>query len=143
MMRRSVLGALLLTLVLALVAAGCGGGGDEEGDKADCGAPPAAMQGVPSGLPTGFPTVDGVVYTGEETSGPSKIVKGYYDGDIDAAYEAWKDAISGASGYSVTKDEKESDDAEVNFDGGGATGQVALFESCKGRTDITITVRPE
>ena len=74
-------------------------------------------------------------------SRPSNIVKGYLDGDIDAAYEGYKDAFE-ASDYSITKEEKEDIDAEVNFSGAGTSGQVKLLQTCKDRTDVSITLRP-
>jgi len=51
--------------------------------------------------------------------------------------------VTGASGYSVTKSEHEDFDAEVNFAGGTKTGQVKLLQSCKDRTEVTITARPQ
>jgi hypothetical protein len=59
------------------------------------------------------------------------------------ACNAFKSAVSGASGYSVRKSEHEDFDAEVNFAGGNKTGQVKLLQSCKDRTEVTITARPK
>ena len=33
-------------------------------------------------------------------------------------------------------------DAEVNFSGAGNSGQVKLLQTCKSRTNVTITIRP-
>jgi hypothetical protein len=74
---------------------------------------------------------------------PSQIVDGYYEGDITEAFGSYKGALEDADGYDVTKDEKEEDDAEVNFEGGGSSGQVKLLQSCEDRTSVTITARPE
>jgi hypothetical protein len=87
--------------------------------------------------------VDGVTYTSSKEQGPSEIVSGYRVGDVGDAYDTYKSALSGASGYSVTKSEHEEVDAEVNFDGGGRTGQVKLLQTCADRTSITITARPK
>jgi hypothetical protein len=122
-------------------AVACGSEAEREQAGKPCGAAPAAMSGTPS-LPTGFPTPDGVTYTAEREAGPSRIVEGYREGDIDSAFEAYKDAFDGA-GYDVTKDEHEEVDAEVNFAGGSSTGQVKLVQSCADRTSVTITARPE
>jgi len=143
MLRRGAAPALLFALLPALFAAGCGGEDkDKEGAGKACPAAPAAMSGSPS-LPAGFPTVDGVVYTSQSKDGPTTIVQGYRDGDVGDAYDEVKSAVSGASGYSVTKSEHEDFDAEVNYEGGASTGQVALVQSCKDRTGVKVTVRPE
>lgn len=134
--------AVAAALVLGLTAAGCGGE-DEEKEAAGkaCGPAPAAMQGQPD-LPSGFPTPAGVTYTGSEKKGPSTVVTGYSDGDIEHPFESYKDAFPKA-GYDVTKDEKEEVDAEVNFSGSGTDGQVKLVQECKDRTTVKITVRPK
>ena len=137
--------ALLAVLALALGA--CGGG--EEGEEAEreaagqaCAEAPAALDGTPM-LPEGFPTPDGVTYTAEREAGPSTIVDGYYEGGIEDAYEDYKSALDGADGFEVTQDEQEEVDAEVNFEGGGTSGQVKLIQECEDRTSVSITARPE
>ena len=84
--------------------------------------------------------IRGDVHRGAEI-GPSQIVKGYWEGDIEAAFEGYKEAFDGTD-YSVTKEEREEVDAEVNFSGQGVAGQVKLLEACKDRTDVSITIRP-
>ena len=63
-------------------------------------------------------------------------------GDIGDAHDAYVSAVSGAAGYSVTKEEQDAADAEVNFEGAGQSGQVKLLQTCKTRTTVTITIRP-
>jgi hypothetical protein len=63
------------------------------------------------------------------------------DGDIESAFEGYKEAFEG-TGYSVTKEEREDVDAEVNFSCQGVAGQVKLLQLCKERTDVSITIRP-
>ena len=99
------------------------------------------MTGQPD-LPSGFPTPDGVTYTGQEDRGPSTVVEGYREGELQDAFDAYKSEIDSA-GFDVTKDEKEEDDAEVAFAGSGSTGQVKLIQECQDRTSVAITVRPE
>jgi hypothetical protein len=94
-------------------------------------------------LPAGFPKPDGVTYTAEREAGPSTVVEGYYDGEIDDAFESYKDAFEDADGFDVTRDEQEEFDAEVNFEGGGTDGQVKLVQECEGRTSVTVTARPQ
>jgi hypothetical protein len=132
----------LFGATLALVAAACGGEDKEkEQASAACGPAPATLAKPPR-LPSGFPSPGDVTYTGSHKAGPSTIVDGYWDGDVDAAFDGYKDAFDNASGYDVTKDEHEEDDAEVNFSGGGTTGQVKLLQTCADRTTVTITIRP-
>jgi hypothetical protein len=64
------------------------------------------------------------------------------EADITGAHDAYVTAVSGAAGYSVTKEEQDAADAEVNFAGAGQSGQVKLLQTCKSRTNVTITIRP-
>jgi hypothetical protein len=134
--------ALLLLMLVVGVAAGCGEGDEGDGEATGaCGDAPAEIAQQPT-LPDGFPTPEGVIYTTEREAGPSHIVEGYRDGTLEDAFDAYKDAFENA-GYDVTKDEREEDDAEVNFAGGSSTGQVKLRQPCEDRTSIEITIRPE
>jgi len=136
-------GAGALTFLVLLLAAGCGSEkkSEEGGAEKECGSAPAAMAGNPT-LPAKFPTPDSVTYTGEKKTGPSSVVSGFRDGDLGDAFDAYKSAFDSA-GYQVTHDEKEEDDAEVNFAGGNSTGQVKMIQSCKDRTSLAITIRPQ
>jgi hypothetical protein len=128
-----------LVVIACAALAGCGGG--EPGSVTTaCPAPPAAMPKQPQ-LPTGYPSPSEVTYTEEREIGPSQIVEGYWEGDIESAFEGYKEAFDGTD-YSVTKEEQEEVDAEVNFSGQGVSGQVKLLQSCKDRTDVSITIRP-
>jgi hypothetical protein len=140
MIRRAI-ALILLTMTLGVAC----GGEEEEAEKEQAGKPcetaPAALSGA-TGLPADFPKPDAVTYTSTEDAGPSTIVEGYWEGEIDAAFEGYKDAFEGA-GYDVTKEEQEEVDAEVNFAGGGTDGQVKLVQECQDRTSVAITARPE
>jgi hypothetical protein len=137
--------ALLAARVVGLATA-CGGEEESEAEReaagGACPTAPTALAGSPT-LPSGFPTPDGVTYTGERDAGPSHVVEGYFDGEIDDAYDGYKSALEDADGYDVTKDEQEEVDAEVNFEGGGSSGQVKLIQECEDRTSVSITARPE
>src|SRR5437016_3452529 len=113
---------------------------DTEGPLPSCEPAPTPLAGTPS-LPTGFPTLTEVTFTGTAQQGPSTVVSGYWTGDLDSAFSGFKSAFTGAA-YTVTNDEMDEHDAEVNFSGGNSTGQVKLMEECEGRVDVTITVRP-
>jgi hypothetical protein len=142
-MSKSPLSLLVVLLATGVLVSACGSKDKEkaQAEKA-CPAAPAALSEQPS-LPSGFPTPSQVTYTSSKKAGPSSIAGGYYAGDIDAAFSSYKDAVSSASGYSVTHSEHEEVDAEVNFAGHGQTGQVKLLQGCKDRTKVTITARPQ
>jgi hypothetical protein len=135
-LRLAVLGAFVLAFAVA-----CGEEKDKEQAAKPCGPFVGMMAGKPKLLPEGFPTPNGVTYTSEKSAGPSKIVNGYVKRDVDSAFESYKQALDGG-GYTVTKDEHEEVDAEVNFSGGNSTGQVKLVQECRDRTSVTITARP-
>jgi hypothetical protein len=133
---------LIMGLVLGVLAAGCGKDEKEKEQAGNaCPAAPPALSGKPP-LPPGFPTPSSVTYTASKPLGPSRVVKGYYDGEIDTAFDSYKSALGSAAGYSVIKDEHEEVDAEVNFAGHGSSGQVKLVQRCRDRTSVTITARP-
>jgi hypothetical protein len=128
-----------------LLVAGCGSSSEKKSEagnaEKECGPALPAMAGSPT-LPPKFPTPASVTYTGESKAGPSTIVKGYRNGELADAFDSYKSAFDSA-GYSVTHDEKEADDAEVNFEGGKSTGQVKMIQLCKDRTSLAITIRPQ
>ncbi|MEA2487049.1 MAG: hypothetical protein QOF16_703, partial [Actinomycetota bacterium] len=105
-----------------------------------CTAPKPAAKKLPK-LPSGFPKPDAVTYTSGSKAGPSTILYGYYALDLTEAHTGWADALKGA-GYTITHEEQDPADAEVNFSGDQITGQVRLQESCEGRSLVTVTIRP-
>lgn len=147
MASRLSLGVLVALLAVAL--AGCGGKSDEEKAKeqaAKASAPVCDMTQVltTTKLPTGFPKPEAVTYHQQKTEGPSLTVDATYAGNLDDAYSSYMDAVSVAN-YTVTHKEKEANDAEINYEGGGTTGQIALRDVC-GQDDklvVEITNRPK
>lgn len=138
MIRRFVIAGVAVGLLLA----GCGKGFSETRATAsgDCAAPSPALATLPT-LPDKFPVPDKVTFTSTEMAGPSTIIEGYWDGDLTDAFTGWKDAFP-VAGYTVTREEQEAADAEVNFDGSGTNGQVKLETECSARTYVKITIRP-
>jgi hypothetical protein len=138
MIRRFVIAGVGVGLLLA----GCGKGGSETQARAsgDCAAPSPALAQLPA-LPDKFPVPDKVTFTSTKMAGPSTIVEGYWDGDLTDAFNGWKAAFP-AAGYTVTREEQEAADAEVNFDGSSTNGQVKLETECSARTHVKITIRP-
>ena len=144
--RASVLGLIVLVVLIVLTAATCGGN-DESGEEESEGGAAIACSGDPvtPKLPADFPEVDGLTYTKSTTSGPSEIADGYFEGDLEEAYESFKSAFQDA-GYTITFDEIEEDDSEVAYKGGdeNRSGIVALRDECSesGMVSVHITSRP-
>jgi hypothetical protein len=132
---------ILLLALVALALTACGGDKDKEALNKSCPTGRPAMQSVPV-LPGKFPSVQGMTYTGVGKDGPTTIANGYIALKIGPAHDAYVNAVKGAAGYAVTKEEQDVADAEVNFSGGGNSGQVKLLQTCRDRTQVTITIRP-
>jgi hypothetical protein len=142
MARRLLVAALLVAFAFAV--SGCEieyFDKEKKNLKKACPTAPAAMPTHPA-LPGNFPDAEGVVYTGVERAGPSTIASGYMAQTIGPSHDAYSAALKSAAGYSITKEEQDAADAEVNFSGNGKSGQVKLLQVCKARTKVTITIRP-
>jgi hypothetical protein len=139
--------ALALTLCGALAAiplglVACGGGKQSDlvrEAKAACKGPPLSK----ARLPPRWPDLAAATFTRQATQGPTEVVEGYFEGDIEAAHEDYKRELE-AAGFTILFEEREDRDAEVSWEGQGRSGQVALREDC-GRSDkiyVHITNRP-
>lgn len=134
-----------MPVLAALVALAAGCGGDDEPPAPQRGLVTCAGSPVSAGLPSDFPELPGVVFTKSVEAGPSTIVDGYFDGQLEDAYSEFKAAFR-AAGYSVIFDEIEAQDSEVAYIGGKPerSGFVAMRENCEesGRISVHITNRP-
>jgi hypothetical protein len=137
---------LFLGLILVALA-GCGGSNESEGEEELSEAAKGACTGsalseAPK-LPAGFPKVEGATYTQQKTQGPTEVIEGYFEGDIQHAHDAYKSAFEQA-GYTVLFDEVEESDSEVAWKGQGRSGQVALRDECgeDDRIYVKVTNRP-
>jgi hypothetical protein len=136
-------GWLALLGAFVAVLAGCGGEKDKQASsatKAVCTAPALSST---TKLPANWPQVSSATYTKESTDGPTDVVEGYFSGSVSDGHAAYKQAL-GTNGYTVTHDELDEHDSEVNWKGHGRSGQVALREQC-GENDkiyVKITNRP-
>ena len=122
---------LLLVAALALAATGCGGGDEEkEGEEAGAVCEGEALSGD-TGLPANFPSWDEVTYTFKEQEGPTLVVKGWFDGPLEAAYREFKERFEEAN-YTILFDELEEKDSEISYKApdGATTGQLALRDEC-------------
>ena len=133
----AAIGAFLTVIIFTA----CGGGAAPSApDLTPCGPAEPGLAKPPQ-LPAGFPNPRGVTYTEAEKAGPSDIIQGYFNGDLPSGFKTYRGAFE-RSAYDVIKDEQEARDAEVFFAGRGRSGQVRLDADCKGRTNLTITIRP-
>jgi len=148
---------LLLLLVLAIAAvtlAGCGGGKKEENDT-DADALSGEVQSACKGsrmsetpkLPASFPRIeeDKLVLTQQSTNGPTDVVEGYFNGDVQEAHDEFLKELQGAQ-YKILFNEVEApNDSEISWSGEGRTGQVALRNECgdSDKTYVHITNRAE
>lgn len=147
-MRPTLLGPLVVAAVAVIALAACGG--DAAGDREKAAAAASGditCEGGPlaggTGLPDGFPRPAQVTYVRTKRQGPTRVVNAYYDGGLEDAYEAYKDAFESAE-YDVLFDEREEADAEVSYaaPGGATTGLVALKATCEDdRVSVRITSR--
>jgi hypothetical protein len=136
---------LLLTVVSSLALAACGGESKEaegeEGARIECRAD--AFDGDP-GLPPNFPMPGEFTVTESSEEGPTRVVVGYWESDLEEAYREWKEKVEEA-GFDVTFDELEENDSEVAYDGNGRSGIIQLRDRCEEEevTYVRITSRPE
>jgi hypothetical protein len=134
-----------LLAAFAFMLTACGG--DKKENESSSGETEAActsspLSGTPD-LPRGWPDIAEVTFTQQSEQGPTTIVEGYFDGDIEAAHDDFKRELE-AAGFTILFDELEEDDSEVSWKGEGRSGQVALREEC-GSSDkifVHITNRP-
>lgn len=137
-----------LLALFCLFLAACGGGGSKESsqlsESAQAACTGSALTTAPE-LPKGWPDMAEVTYTQQSDQGPTKIVEGWFDGDIKAAHDDFKRELQ-AAGFTILFDELEADrgDSEVSWKGQGRSGQVALREECgsKDKIYVHVTNRP-
>jgi hypothetical protein len=143
--------ALMLVLVAVGVAAGCGGSKSENDNesalnkdiKAVCDG--SALTEAPK-LPASFPVIeeDKLTYTKQSTEGPTNVIEGYFNGDVQEAHDEFLKELKAAS-YDILFNEVEApDDSEISWKGEGRTGQVAMRNECgeSDKTYVHITNRP-
>ena len=79
---------LVLVGALGLLLAGCGGNGDESSsdltEEAEAACTGSELSEAPK-LPAGWPDMGEVTFTEQSTQGPTEVVEGYFEGDIQAA----------------------------------------------------------
>jgi hypothetical protein len=136
---------LALVGAVALLVAGCGGDGDnggELGEESEAACSGSELSDAPR-LPAGWPDMGEVTFTQQSTSGPTEIVEGYFEGDIQAAHDDFKRELE-AAGFTILFDEVEENDSEVAWKGEGRSGQVGIRNEC-GEDDkmyVKVTNRP-
>jgi hypothetical protein len=141
----------LLTLAFGLLVAGCGGGEkkseseSELGREAKAACTGSALSEAPK-LPASFPQTERekLTYTRQSTQGPTEVVEGYFNGDVEEAHDEFEKELEGV-GFTILFNELEEHDSEISWKGEGRTGQVALREECgdADKTYVRITNRPD
>ena len=103
----------------------------------------AAVGTMLGGLPADFPSIDQITFVKSEEAGPSRIVEGWGEGDLEDLYNDLHGAFED-SDYKITFDEREDHDAEISFEGGGVSGQVKFADECGegDRVYVRVTSRP-
>ena len=140
-MKKTILSACLLSAAFALAACEPFSDKDKEGLKKACPAAPAKMRNQPV-LPAGFPVASQMSVVSVQNDGPSTVVSGWMPLKIGPAHQAWSSTLKGSSGWTITKEEQDAADSEVNFSGKGKSGQVKMIQECVSRTTVKITIRP-
>jgi hypothetical protein len=135
---------IVVTFLLGLMLAACSDSteSDKEGLRglAACVSTPTPI--AEPKFPTPFPAIDDVTWTATNQAGPTLIALGHTDLSLPELFTEMKDKF-GKEGFVVEKSERDPHDAEVNFAGSTTRGQVRLAEECRGRTSVSITVRPK
>jgi hypothetical protein len=137
--------AVVVAIAMSFGLAACGGEKKEEesaeGARIDCRAD--AFDGDP-GLPPNFPQPAEFTVTESTQEGPTRVVVGYWESDLEEAYREWKEKVEEA-GFNVTFDELEEHDSEVAYEGSGRSGIIQLRDRCNEDevTSVRITSRPE
>lgn len=142
-MTKRLLALLVLGLVVFAACGGDEGGASTEGSAArsECDEEMPAPSDI-ADLPANFPVPGEAVLIGSTQAGPSLVVEGFFQANLEDAFPEYESAFEDA-GYDITKDEQEDNDAEIFFAGEGTTGQVNMFAECEGRTKLRITIRPD
>ena len=136
---------LVLVGALGFLLAGCGGSDESArplSEEAQAACTGSELSEAPR-LPPGWPELDEATFTQQKTQGPTEVVEGYFDGDIEAAHDDFMRELEDA-GFTIPFDEVEEDDSEVSWKGQGRSGQVAIRNEC-GDSDkmyVKVTNRP-
>ena len=146
MRRACALALLCVAAALGLVACGGDGDKDKEGSVSALTCEGDEFTGD-LGLPDNFPKPPELTYVGSEQQGPTRVVTAYFEGELESAYNDYKEGLEGA-GYEILFDEIEGDEeSEVSYEDpqSKTTGLVALKSGCdeSDRISVRITNRPE
>jgi hypothetical protein len=135
----------LLLLALAFAATACGKSDEEKQSEAsgrgELTCEGSAISGD-AGLPAKFPVLPEVTVVSAEDSGPTHVVNGYGDDEIEGMYREWKDRLQEEQ-FKVLFSELEEDDSEISYAtaDGSREGIIALRTCDNGKVSVHITTR--
>jgi hypothetical protein len=139
----------VVVLLAASVAAGCGGSKkatatSELGRAAQAACDGKALSAAPK-LPPSFPQIepDKLTYTQQSTNGPTEVVEGYFNGNVQEAHDEFQKELK-AAGYTILFEEVEAPhDSEISWKGEGRTGLIGMRQQCGAddKTYVHITNR--
>jgi hypothetical protein len=133
----------------AFAAAGCGKSEEEkksEAAAAQTGRGELTCEGSAmssdAGLPDNFPVLDEVTIVSAEDNGPTHVVNGYGDDEIEGMYREWKDRLQEEQ-YKILFDELEDKDSEISYETNDGTkeGIIALRTCDNDKVSVHITSR--
>lgn len=135
--------AVVLLALVPLALAGCIGTRAKgvKADAAKSGRGPITCSGAGISSIT-FPAPGSVTFVSSRRAGPTKIYDGYAADGLKDTYTSFENQLREA-GYEIEHDEREEHDAEIEYRGKTAEGQVALRDVCRnGYISVHVTQRP-
>ena len=150
-MRKRGLGGIALLMASVLMFAACSSGDKEKdngGSTEPSGNALSTCEGSAignTGLPSDFPVPDAVTFTKRSKLGPSTVVDGFADEELEGMYSEWKDILGQVKYTILFSEEEPPNDAEISYKSadGSSTGQIALRNECgEGKIAVHVTDRP-
>src|SRR4051794_31027885 len=97
-----------------MLFAACGGDGGTNGGGGTRSCDGVPLSSTAIRLPGDFPLPEEAALTTSSKAGPSQVVEGYWEGNLQSAYQGWKEAFEGA-GFAILFDEIEDQDSEISY----------------------------
>lgn len=132
---------LLLTAAACTLAAGCDSSSKSSNQaNVDCSRPAVQQAKAGGQLPTLFPTPRGITYGAVSTNGPATVIHAYSSSSRLITFDLYKRDLA-SKPYQVSQSRYSDQDAEIDFQGNGVSGQVAVLSGCQGVVPVNITLQ--